>query len=495
MEKTLVTLCILKGVIIINSVLAIFTLILLANLTLISTIIILEKKRPEKTISWILILIFLPPIGLIAYIFLGRNWKVNTLEKKGDNSLKNLIKYVINDCNSTISEYSSLIDLIAATSGSPVFKYNEVQILDGGKEKFHYLKDELLKAKHSIHLEYYIVNDDNIGNEIKNILITKAKEGIKIRFIIDSVGSIKLNKKYIKDLKLAGVEVIFYNYIFAPILRFIYTQVNYRNHRKIVVIDNCVSFVGGINIGDEYLGKGNLGNWHDCHIMIKGDASLGMQSIFLDDYSSIKKNNHQSIDILTEIDDYFCYNDSSEKTFIQLVKSGPDSPFPSILQSIIKMISMAKEEINIITPYFIPPEGLIDSLRIASLSGVKISIIFPEQSDHFIVNRASKTFLAELLRCNAKVYLYNNKEFIHSKILTVDKKICTIGTANLDIRSFELNYEINAVLYDQSITKTLNSIFLRDLSNCREFTLEEYNSENTFSKLLNGLSRLFSSIL
>ncbi|MGV2685932.1 cardiolipin synthase, partial [Clostridium perfringens] len=178
---------------------------------------------------------------------------------------------------------------------------------------------------------------------------------------------------------------------------------------------------------------------------IEGDCVLGLQSIFLDDFSSIKKYNNEQISILNNVDSYFKNHDFNGNIAMQIVKSGPDSEFPSILQCLIKMISSAKKNINIITPYFIPSEGLMDTLRIASLSGIKVSLIFPKKADHFTVNRASQTYLAELSRSGAKIYLYNKRGFIHSKILTVDEKICTIGTANMDIRSFELNYEINTI--------------------------------------------------
>lgn len=193
------------------------------------------------------------------------------------------------------------------------------------------------------------------------------------------MGSIKLNSEYIKDLKNAGVDVVFYSYVLAPFFRLINTQVNYRNHRKIVVIDGTIAFLGGINIGDEYLGLGKLGDWKDCHIMIEGDCVLGLQSIFLDDFSSIKKYNNEQILTLANIENYFKNNKFSGNIPMQLIKSGPDSEFPSILQCFIKMISTAKESINIITPYFIPSEGLMDSLKIASLSGIKISLIFPKK--------------------------------------------------------------------------------------------------------------------
>lgn len=442
-----------------------------------------------------LILIILPPIGLILFIFLGRNWKVNTLDKKSKERAINLTTFNLLKENEILTEYKSLITLLASNSYSPLFLNNEITILDGGVEKFERMKEKLQEASDHIHLEYYIVKNDKIGNEIKDILIQKAKEGVKVRFIIDKVGSIKLNHKYIKDLKKAGVDVVFYSYVLAPLLRFINTQINYRNHRKIVIIDGKVAFLGGINIGDEYLGLGKLGDWKDCHILIEGDCVLGLQSVFLDDFSSIKKYNNEQISVLSNVENYFKNHSFNGNIPMQIIRSGPDSEFPSIMQALIKIISSAKKSINIITPYFIPSEGLMDSLKIAALSGIKISLIFPEKADHFTVNRASQTYLSELKKSGANIYMYNKDAFIHSKLLTVDEKICTIGTANMDIRSFELNYEINSVIYNEDITRELDNIFKNLLKNCRNFNYKEYENRSILTKLIDGISRLLSSIL
>ncbi|WP_307986789.1 cardiolipin synthase [Clostridium nigeriense] len=472
-----------------------FYISFIINLFIIFIIIPFGKKRPEKTLSWILVLIILPPIGLILYIFLGRNWKINTLDKKSRERVFNLTTFTHLKRNKILIEYKPIINLLASNSYSPLFMNNNITILDSGKKKFELLKEKLLEATDHIHLEYYIVKNDKIGNEIKDILIKKANEGVKVRFIIDKVGSIKLNHKYIRELKKAGIDIVFYSYVLAPFLRFINTQINYRNHRKIVVIDSKVAFLGGINIGDEYLGLGKLGDWKDCHIMIEGDCVLGLQSVFLDDFSSIKKYNNEEISILNNIERYFKNHNFQGDIPMQIIKSGPDSEFPSILQLLIKMVSMAKKSINIITPYFIPSEGLIDALRIAALSGIEISLIFPEKADHFTVNRASQTYLAELKRVGANIYLYNKNAFIHSKLLTVDEKISTVGTANMDIRSFELNYEINTIIYNEEITKDFNKLFRDLLKDCRNFNYKEYESRSILNKLIDGISRLLSSIL
>lgn len=461
---------------------------------IVSTItIILERKRPEKTIAWLLIFIFFPPIGLILYIFLGRNWKKNKLFEEFSPYVQDLINRVKNRIEDP--EYAHLIELIANNSNSPLFIYNDITIFKDGAEKFKALKEELQKAKHHIHLEYYIVKSDGIGNEIKDILVRKAAAGVKVRFIMDRVGAIKASRSYIRELKAAGVEVIEYSYFLAPLLRFINTQINYRNHKKIVVIDGKTGFIGGNNIADEYLGKGRLGYWRDTHIRVKGDFVLGLQGVFIDDFCAIKKANEGRAVFDRDFDRYFPIPDKFESRAMQLITSGPDSEYPAIMHAILKMITMAKHHICISTPYFVPTESIMEALKVAALGGVEIKILFPGQYDHFTVYYASRSYLAELLKFGAKVYFYKANSFLHSKVMTVDGKIATMGTANMDIRSFELNYEINAVVYSEEITRRLEEMFDMDLLESKPVTLQDYDNTPRHIKIMEAVSRIFSSLL
>ncbi|MGL5243933.1 MAG: cardiolipin synthase [Sarcina sp.] len=468
--------------------------IIFINIILSIAIVILERKQPDKTIAWLLVLILIPPIGLLLYIFLGRNWKLHKLNDKVNPKVQDLISPIIR----TYPEkyYVSLMELLANNSDSPIFVNNEIKIYKDGEEKFKDLKEQLLKAKHHIHLEYYIVRSDTLGNEIKDILICKAKEGVKVRFIIDKVGASKLKRKYVKELRKNGVDVVIYSYFLAPLLKLINTQINYRNHRKIAIVDGKVGFLGGINVGDEYLGKSKkFGYWRDTHIMIKGDFVLGLQAVFLDDFITIEKANNSYSFYDEEFYKYFPTNHIKENLLMQLVKSGPDSTFPAIMQGMLKMISLATERIYITTPYFVPNEAILDALRVASLGGVNIKIIFPEKADHLMVNKASRTYLGELLRCGVDVYFYDKNSFIHAKTMTIDGQMCTLGTSNMDIRSFELNYEINSVIYDTEITTNLDDMFLEDLKKCRKFSLKEYENSPKHIKFIEGVSRIFSSLL
>ncbi|MEG0641195.1 MAG: cardiolipin synthase [Clostridium sp.] len=456
-------------------------------------LILLERKRPEKTIAWIMVFIFFPPLGIILYIFLGRNWKKYKLKDEMSPHIKDLITRVIGRVDR--DEYLPLIALLARNSESPLFIDNNISLFKDGHEKFDALKRELLLAKHHIHLEYYIVKHDTIGNEIKDILIKKSLEGVKIRFIIDKVGSGSLSRGYKRDLKKAGIEVVDYSYFLSPLLRFINTQINYRNHRKIVIIDGIVGFIGGNNIGDDYLGNGKLGYWRDSHIMVRGDFVLGLQGVFLDDYFTIKKANEEELLYESEFEQYFPKPQKNNNQIIQLVKSGPNSEFPSIMHSMFKMINMAEDHIYITTPYFVPPESIMEALKVAILSGIEVKILFPGQYDHLIVYYASRSYLAELLKCGAKLYLYDTKAFVHAKVMSIDGKISTLGTANVDMRSFELNYEINCVIYDDNFTKQIEDMFIDDLLSSKELTLEQYENTPVIIKFLEAFMRLFSSLL
>lgn len=457
------------------------------------TIIILERKKPEKTVAWLLILVLLPPIGLFFYVFLGRNWKRHTLNEEFSPYVKELIDRVINKIYDT--DYIQLVELLGNNSDSPLFIDNDIKIFRTGEEKFNSLIEEMKKAKHHIHLEYYIVKSDSIGNEIKDVLIRKAREGIKVRFIADRVGSIKLSKSFRQELQDAGVEFVEYSYFLAPLLRNINTQINYRNHRKIAIIDGAVGFIGGINIGDEYLGRGKLGYWRDAHIMVKGDFVLGLQSVFLDDFMSIKKVHNKDFEYNEDFNVYFPKPEASSGKLMQLVTSGPDSKYPAIQQGILKMIAMANHHIYITTPYFVPSDCIMEALKVASLSGIDVRILFPGKYDHIIVYYASRTYLAELIKCGASVYFYKNDSFVHSKVLTVDGKITTVGTANMDIRSYELNYEINAVIYDAETTEEFENMFFDDLMVSKIITLDDYENTSKILKAVEAFARVFSSLL
>lgn len=475
------------------NIITILDMIFLINSIVLIAIIILERRSPEKTIAWFLVFIVIPPLGILLYIFIGRNWKRHKLNNSFTNFAKEVVDNFINRTHQT--EFKPLLELLAKNSESPVFDNNQIEVFNNGKDKFEALKEEMEKAEHHIHLEYFIVKSDQIGNEIKDILVKKSLAGVRVIFIIDKVGSYKLKHKYIKELRDAGVEVVYYTYFLAPLLRKLNTQINYRNHRKIAIIDGKVGFMGGMNIGDEYLGKGKLGFWRDTHIMVKGDFVLGLQAVFLNDYFEIKHTNGSNDIFIGEADKYCPRVFDKGNKIMQLVQSGPDSEYPAIMQCVLKMISMAQKSISITTPYFIPTESLQEALKVAALGGIEIRILFPGRFDHYIVYQASQTYLRELIKCGVKIYFYDKHAFIHSKVITIDGEICNVGTANMDIRSYMLNYEVNTVIYDKEITARLESDFEMDLQNSVEIGEEYFEKMPVHQKLIQSLARVFSYLL
>jgi cardiolipin synthase len=475
------------------SLITILDSIFLVNSIVLIAIIILERRRPEKTIAWFLVFMVLPPLGILLYIFIGRNWKRHKLNNTFTSFAKEVVNNFVNRTHQT--EFKPLLELLANNSESPVFDNNEIEVFNNGEDKFDALKKEMEKAGHHIHLEYFIVKNDHIGNEIKDILIKKSLAGVRVIFIIDKVGSYKLRYRYVKELKDAGVEIVYYTYFLAPLLRKLNTQINFRNHRKIAIIDGKVGFLGGMNIGDEYLGKGKLGFWRDTHIMVKGDFVLGLQAVFLNDYFEIKHTNGSNDIFIGDADKYCPITKDKGNKIMQLVHSGPDSEYPSIMQCMLKMISMAQKSIWITTPYFIPTESLQEALKVAALGGIEIKILFPGRFDHYIVYQASQTYLKELMKCGVKIYFYDKKSFVHSKVITIDGEICSVGTANMDIRSYMLNYEVNTVIYDKEITARLDYDFEMNLQDSLEITEEYFDKMPWYQKFIQSLARVLSYLL
>lgn len=467
-------------------------IILIIYSIIVVILIILERRRPEKTLAWLVVFLFFPPLGIVLYIFLGRNWKKLKLKDNDIDLAEDLVKaYNVPQAD---NKYYELMELLKENNSSPVFHKNKVTVLNNGEAKFKLLKEKLKAAKNHIHIEYYIFKSDNIGMEIMDILIEKVKNGVQVRMVLDRLGTLSLKKKDIRRLRKAGIDVVIYSYFLAPLLRFINTQINYRNHRKIVIIDGETAFIGGMNVGDEYLGKGKLGYWRDTHLMIEGDCVLGLQAVFIDDFCMVKKVMDKSLGYKGEIDDYF-RNFENEGKVLQIAKSGPYSKNPTIMQSLIVMINKAKEHIYITTPYFVPTESVMTALKISALGGIKIKILFPGKSDHFPVYYASRTYLSELLSYGIEVYFYDKKSFIHSKVITVDGEISMVGTANMDIRSFELNYEINTVIYDEETTKELEEQFFVDLKKSKIVHKGYFKKNNIAIKALEAISRVFSNLL
>ncbi len=379
-----------------------------------------------------------------------------------------------------------LFQLAQKLGNSPISFDTATKTLTNGDETFHHIIRELKRARHHIHMEYYIVRDDHIGQTIKDILIEKAKQGVKVRFLFDSVGSWKLSKKYIADLRNAGVEAV----AFGPVkLPFLNSKFNFRNHRKIIVIDGNLGFVGGLNIGDEYLGRDkNIGFWRDTHLMVKGEAVRTLQLIFLQDWYYMTNYSFLTAEYLSP--------QPSNKSHggVQLIAGGPDNEWSVIKNIFFAMITSAEKSVWIASPYFIPDEDIFSAIKIAALSGVDVRLLVPNRPDKRIVFHASRSYFPELLEAGVKVYEYQ-RGFMHSKIVIVDHELASIGTSNMDMRSFHLNFEVNAFLYRTKSTQKLVTEYLNDLEYSKQLDLETFGKRNIGIRLLESTARLLSPML
>lgn len=474
-----------------------FAFFFLLNFVLAGVVIFLERRHVGATWAWMLVLLFLPIVGFIIYLILGQNlsrrrifyWKDQ--EKIGIKEItKNQIDLLRHNSfpfhDERTVQYKDLVYMLLVNDGAIMSHDNDVEIFIDGKDKFHSLFKDIVKAKDHIHLLYYIIRNDNLGKQLIELLTLKAKEGVKVRVVYDDMGSRKLPRKFFREFIEAGGEVASF---FAAKIPHVNLRVNFRNHRKLAIIDGEIGYIGGFNIGDEYLGLNEkFGYWRDTHLKIVGKAVYAMQTRFILDW-----NQAASKEIRYETR-YFPDIVSTGDTDVQIVSSGPDSEWEQIKNGYIKMINSAKKYIYMQTPYFIPDDSLLNALKIAALSGVDVRLMIPNKPDHMFVYWATYSNVGELLKTNAKVYIYENG-FIHAKMLVVDGKIATVGTANIDNRSFRLNFEVNAFLYSQYLAKKLENIYKDDMQKSRELTIEDYRNRPMYIRFKESVSRLLSPIL
>ncbi len=471
-----------------------FILIIIIAFTLI--VILTENRNPIKTIAWIMVLILLPVVGIVLYLYFGRNYrkeKIFTKKEIADTeSSRQLIApfgididEVIKNGSIKVKSKLKIMKLLLNNSRATLTLANNIRVLTNGNETFDSIIEELHKAKNTIHLEYYIIEDDEIGNTIKDILIKKSAEGIKVRFIYDDVGSWSLSDKFVADMRNAGIEV----YSFMPVKTYRFAnKINYRNHRKILVVDGKVGFVGGVNIADRYIkGRDGQGFWRDTHLRIEGDAVKNLQIIFLMDW------HFMSGEIINN-KNCFPEHKVSQQHLIQITTSGPDSDWANIMQTFFAAIATASEYVYISTPYFLPNESILTAIRTAALSGVDVKIILPEKNDSFLTNYSSRSYIQNLLEAGVKIYFYK-KGFTHSKLLMVDAVFSTVGTTNMDIRSFDQNFEVNALIYDEKITSELVEAFTEDISFSEKVELETFKNRKLIHKFSESVARLFSPLL
>jgi len=472
-------------------------ILFILNLTFAVTVIFLERKDASSAWAWILVLFFLPFLGFVLYLLLGRQLRKKHLfrwDGQKDIGIDKLINYQINAIeedslelrNQYVEEYKSLIHMNLKTSNSVLTQDNHVQIFTDGAEKFESLIEDISSAKDHIHIQYYIFKLDQLGQRILTVLKRKMKQGVNVRILYDEMGSRGLKKRQFKELIDLGGEV---EVFFPSVLPLFNPRLNFRNHRKIVIIDGRIGYIGGFNVGDEYLGLNKkFGYWRDTHLKIEGSSVHPLQTRFLLDWNQASNNN------IDYSEKYFPAIPQKGDVAIQIVSSGPDADWPTIKNGYLKLLMSAKRYIYIQTPYFIPDSSFLNAVEVAILSGIDVRIMIPNKPDHMFVYWATYSYVGELLKAGAKVYIYE-KGFIHAKMIVIDDEASTVGTANIDVRSFSLNFEVNAFIYNRTISHELAEIFERDIFDCSELTLEQYNNRSNTIKFKESVSRLLTPIL
>ena len=481
----------------INWLILIGLIILVGNIILSGLIVFFERRNPSSTWAWLLVLLFIPVLGFVIYMIFGRNSRREKMflkKEEYDRSVyrsdvesvrKNREQKQILRNNEHLIDHAYVADLIHLhlNSGSWLTFNNQIDYFNNGKDKFDALIEDIRNAKKHIHLEYYIWRGDDLGARLVDELAKKAAEGVEVRVLYDGIGNSLLPKYFFDKLRDAG------GYTAAFLPRFI-VRLNYRNHRKLAIIDGEIGYIGGFNVGDEYLGiTKRYGPWRDTHLRFRGDAVDQMQMRFIKDWNFTSKKGKVDIS-----EYYFPAREQFDGVATQIVSSGPDTKWNNVRNGFFKMMNEAESHIYLTTPYFVPDDGIFEALRVAALSGLDVRIIIPGNPDHFFVYWASMSYLGELLEAGVKVYQYE-RGFIHAKVLTIDGKVATVGSANMDIRSFVLNFEVNAFLYEEGITQLLEEEFENDLRSCVEITKEWYQRRRWWFKVHEAVARLVSPML
>lgn len=475
----------------------IFTIIVIANILLSVVIVFRERRQTAQTWAWLLVLMFIPILGFVLYIFFGRGiskdkiFDLKMQSKLGMNveieeQRQALQRDLFPHPPTAQVDVRQLVYMLTVFERSLYTTTNDIKLYTDGREKFDALIADIEQAKNHIHMQYYIYRSDSLGIEVRNALVRAAKRGVAVRVLLDAWGSTQVSLNFFDELKQAGGEVALFFPLFVP---YINPRINYRNHRKIVVIDGCIGYTGGFNVGDEYLGLvKKFGYWRDNHLRIKGEAIYSLQNRFLMDWNSQHTDEvHYAKEFFPEIAD-------QGKVSLQVVTSGPDSEFEQIKMTYLKMISMAKSEILIQTPYYIPDESIHEALKLALLSGVSVQLQIPNKPDHPFVYWATYSFAAELLEYGAVVETYE-KGFMHAKTMIVDNGIVSVGSANIDVRSFRLDFEVNCILYDEQMAQTVRDAFFQDSRDSKPMTMTSYQNRGLIIKIKEGLARLISPLL
>jgi cardiolipin synthase len=454
----------------------------------VALVVIAENRNPLKSIAWILVLILTPGVGLLAYFLFGQDSRKQRIISRRTyrRILRGISMLPFSLPRNTKGSKHGLVKLLQKTASIPLLEASDIRIFSSGHDKFDAFLADIAQAEHHIHLEYYVFEDDHIGQLVQEALIGKAKEGVSVRVLYDGVGSWSADRRFFRDMKRAGIGVHAFLHVTFPLF---YSKVNYRNHRKIAVIDGRIGYIGGMNIADRYRTGLPWGIWRDTHLRLTGDAVHGLQSAFAVDWYVASKE--QLSDIIVEAPG--C-DRAKAGNVVQIATGGPTGHWRILLQATIQLITSARRYVYIQTPYFLPTESLNQALQIAALSGVDVRLMLPERSDTMSAHLAGRSYLDDLIRAGVKIYLYE-KGFLHAKAIVVDDTVSCIGSANMDFRSFEHNFEINAYIYGEEFALRMRKLFEDDMRSCRHPSPQEWLRRPRKDRIAESFFRLFSPLM
>lgn len=465
-----------------------YLLIALYSVTILGIVLVVitENRNPLKTLPWIIVLLLAPVVGLVFYFFFGQNLSKQRIISR---RTRKRITLQLEEPNSpqrpeTPPQHKALAALLVNTLHSVPLYGSLITPYTDGESKIAALLAEIARARHHIHLQYYIFCDDDTGSRLRDALVAKAREGVKIRILYDDVGCSGVKKSFFESMRREGIEVHAFLHVQFP---FFTSKVNYRNHRKIAVIDGRVGFIGGMNVADRYVHGTKWGCWRDTHFRIEGSGAAGLQTSFLSDWSATTRQRVEGAE-------YFPQPEHFSGNILQIVPSGPFGKWRALLQADSYAIANARKRIWIQTPYYLPSEVLNSALQVAALAGIDVRLMLPARSDTKAVDLASHSYLDDMMKAGVKILFYK-PGFLHAKLLIVDDLLTVIGSANMDFRSFEHNFEINAFVYDRDFAERMAEIFEKDAAQCHAVKPGEWFNRPRMRRLSESFMRLFAPLM
>lgn len=477
----------MDGVIWSNVFVTFFYLIYFAVVITTIFIVILDNRNPIKTMAWILVLFFLPVVGLLFYLFFGRSTrKEQLITKKGYARLSKrpMMEYQTQESLAGNVSKQRLVSFFTQVNSALTFEGNQVEFYTNGYFMIQSMIRELSRARHHIHLEYYIFEDDAVGRLLRDVLIDRARAGVKVRVLYDDVGCWKVDHAFYEQMLCEGIEVQGFLKVRFPQFT---SKVNYRNHRKLTIIDGEVGFIGGMNIAERYLKGVSWGRWRDTQVKLSGKAVYGLQTAFLTDWYAVDRS------LITSAE-YFPAMPSRGETIAQIVTSDPVGEWKDIMQGLMMAICSARHYFYVQSPYFVPTEQIKTALQTAALSGVDVRLMLPKRADTWLIHESSLSYLEDMMKAGVKIYLYR-RGFLHSKLMVCDDELSTVGSTNMDFRSFEHNFEANAFFYDKMTALAIKNIFLEDQKHCLLLSSKIWNKRSWKNKVIESVVRLLAPLL